>query len=135
MPDHHGPPNDTLRQRDHISSFVLRLRTQKNKSITSKGSKTACPLHKLPPELREEIFKPLLVNWNGKTPSLIKALRPDKTLYSEALEIFYKHSRFIFHRENDWSFGDMTKEAVPSIGRVKIVVEYVLLLYCSIITD
>jgi hypothetical protein len=29
----------------------------------------------------------------------------------------------------------MTKEAVPSIGRVKIVVEYVLLLYCSMITD
>jgi len=94
------------------------------KSIaTSKSTKMACPLHKLPPELRAEIFKPMLINWNGKTPALIKALRFDKKLYNEALDIVYKQNTFTFHRKNDWSFGDMTKEAVLSIERVKVVIE------------
>jgi hypothetical protein len=54
-----------------------------------------CLLHTLPPELREAIFKPLLVDWDGKTPNLVKALRPDKQLYNEALAIFY-NSTFSF---------------------------------------
>jgi hypothetical protein len=82
-----------------------------------------CLLHTLPPELREAIFKPLLVDWDGKTPNLVKALRPDKQLYNEALAIFYKFNVFIFHKGNGWSFGDMTKEAVLSLGRVRICVE------------
>jgi hypothetical protein len=77
-------------------------------------------LHILPPELREAIFKPLLVDRNGKTPNLIKALRPDRKLYKEALGVFYRHNIFTFHEGNGWSFGDMAKEAVLSLDRVRI---------------
>jgi hypothetical protein len=77
-------------------------------------------LHILPPELREAIFKPLLVDWNGKTPNLIKALRPDRKLYNEALGVFYRHNIYTFHEGNGWSFGDMPKEAVLSLDRVRI---------------
>jgi len=79
-------------------------------------------LHVLPPELREAIFKPLLVDWNGKTPNLIKALRPDRKLYNEALGVFYRHNIFTFHEGNGWSFGDMAKEAVLSLDRVRICI-------------
>jgi hypothetical protein len=82
-----------------------------------------CLLHTLPPELREVIIKPLLVDWTGKTPNLIKAFRPNKQLYNEALAIFYKFNIFTFHKGNFWSFGDMTKEAVLSLERVRICVE------------
>lgn len=79
-------------------------------------------LHILPPELREAIFEPLLVDWNGKTPNLIKALRLDRKLYTEALGLFYKHNIFTFHEGNGWSFGDMAKEAVLSLDRVRICI-------------
>ena len=65
----------------------------------------------------------MCMGWNGKTPNLIKALRPDRKLYTEALRVFYNHNVFIFHRRNGWSFSDMTKEAVLSFEKVKIVVE------------
>jgi hypothetical protein len=38
----------------------------------------------LPLELYEAIFTPLCVDWKGKTPNIIKALRPNKKLYHEA---------------------------------------------------
>jgi hypothetical protein len=77
-------------------------------------------LHTLPPELREAIFKPVLVDWNGQTPDLIKALRPDRKLYNEALALFYRHNIFTFHKGNGWSFGDMAKEAVLSLDTIRI---------------
>jgi hypothetical protein len=106
-----------------------------SKLTTSKETKMACSLHKLPPELREEIFKQQLVHWDGKTPCLIKALRPDKKLYTQALGIFFRHNAFTFHKENNWSFGDMTQAAVLSIERVKISIEYVLLIYYALIAE
>jgi hypothetical protein len=36
--------------------------------------------HALPPELRQIIFR-MVLKWNGKTPALLKALRPDQLLY------------------------------------------------------
>jgi hypothetical protein len=76
----------------------------------------------LPIELYEGIFTPLCVDWEGKTPNIIKALRPEKRLYNEALKIFFRHNTYVFHRENNWSFGDMTKDAVATIERVRIYV-------------
>lgn len=50
----------------------------------------------------------------------------DKTLYHEALSIFYRDNAYIFRRENDWSFGDMTPCAVQTITRAAIHVEFVI---------
>ena len=89
----------------------------------TKNIDQGCTLYKLPPELWGGIFTPLYLDWNGKTPNLIKALRPEKKIYVEALEIFYKHNVFKLHSGNGWSFGDMTKGAVLSVARVRICVE------------
>ncbi|TVY89155.1 hypothetical protein LAWI1_G005798 [Lachnellula willkommii] len=71
----------------------------------------------------DQIFRPLCIEWNGKTPDLIKALRPDKKLYQEALYIFYRNNRFVLHKGNGWTFGDMTKKAVLTFTKITIVVE------------
>lgn len=78
---------------------------------------------RFPPEIREQIFRPLCVQWNGRTPHLIKALRPDRELYQEALYIFYRNNRFRLHKWNGWTFGDMTKKAVLTFTKITIVVE------------
>ena len=80
-------------------------------------------LHRLPPDLRLVIFQQVCAGWVGKVPNIIKAFRNDWTLYHEALEEFYKNNTFVFHRGNEWSFGDMKSRAVESIRRVRIIVE------------
>jgi hypothetical protein len=123
-------PSANTPRRRRSSSFILRLRSDLNKAMATEtsppsGNNMTSTLHRLPVELWEEIFKPLCADWNGKTPNLIKALRPDKKLYNEALRVFYKYNMFIFHRRNGWSFGDMTKEAVLSLEKVKIIIQCV----------
>jgi hypothetical protein len=54
----------------------------------------------LPIELYEGILTPLCVDWEGKTPNITKALRPNKRLYHEALKIFFRYNTYIFHRES-----------------------------------
>ncbi|KAH7364111.1 hypothetical protein BKA65DRAFT_129843 [Rhexocercosporidium sp. MPI-PUGE-AT-0058] len=80
-------------------------------------------LYTIPPELRLMILKPLCTTWDGQIPNAIKALRGDWLLYHEALEEFYRSNVYVFHKGNRWSFGDMTKEAVKSIRRARILVE------------
>lgn len=80
-------------------------------------------LRLLPTEVRLIIFHELCTNWNGRVPNIIKALRPDSELYHEALEELYCHNVFVAHKGNGWSFGDMTKNAVLSIRKAKILVE------------
>jgi len=92
-------------------------------SASTKDTHMSNPLYKLPPELRYQIFKPLLIHWNGNMSNLIEALRPEEKLYHEALEIFYKENIFVFHRENGWSFRDMTKRAVLTIEKARIEIE------------
>jgi len=51
-------------------------------------------LKKLPPEVREMIFRHCVDFTEGKTPPLIVALRGDKKLYREAMRLFYKLNYF-----------------------------------------
>lgn len=53
-------------------------------------------------------------------PNVIKALRPDETLYHEALSVFYRENTYTFHSLNNWSFGDMAPRAVHTITRAEI---------------
>jgi hypothetical protein len=82
-----------------------------------------CFFYRVPPEVRDQIFRPICIEWAGKMPNLIKALRPDKKLYHEALDIFLKNNTYILHYGNRWTFGDMTKSAVQRFTKIKIVVE------------
>ena len=60
--------------------------------------------------------------WNGIVPALIKLLRPDIEIYSEAFEVFFHHKQaFLLHLGNDWSFLDMPNEMLPTISRIKIL--------------
>jgi hypothetical protein len=54
-------------------------------------------IKELPREIRLKIFESVCV-FDGKMPGLIIALRPLKKLYYEALELFYKNSSFVLHR-------------------------------------
>ena len=59
-------------------------------------------------------------------PGITKALRQDETLNVEAMATFLKMNHtFVLHEENDWGFGDMKKQAILGITKVKIIVECV----------
>ncbi|KAE8448354.1 hypothetical protein EG329_009598 [Mollisiaceae sp. DMI_Dod_QoI] len=77
----------------------------------------------LPPEIRLQVWEYLCLDWNGKIPNVIKALRPDETLYKEALALFYRKNIYTFHSKNNWSFGDMTPGAVKTITKAVIHIQ------------
>lgn len=51
-------------------------------------------MRKIPFELRGMIFKDWLGIKDGKSPVLLIALRGDKELYEQALEVYYKINYF-----------------------------------------
>jgi hypothetical protein len=76
---------------------------------------------KFPPEIREMIFA-LCLQWDGKTPELLAALRQNKELYPEALALFHKQKpTYVFSAKNNWTFGEMSDKAIASVKRVKIM--------------
>lgn len=79
----------------------------------------------LPGELRELIFSFVLsAPWDGKTPALIAALRPEREMYGECIFVFRRHLHtYVLHCKNDWSWLDMPKEVIATIIKVRIVVE------------
>jgi hypothetical protein len=65
-----------------------------------------------------------------QVPDLIKALRLDARLYQEALALFRKFNTFILSERNDLTLGEMSKEAILPIEKVKIEFRYVHQKYC-----
>lgn len=53
-------------------------------------------LRRIPPEIRDQIFAPCLLRsrFSTTSPELLVALRPDRLLYEEALDLFYKQNVF-----------------------------------------
>jgi hypothetical protein len=79
-------------------------------------------LYALPIEIRAQIFEELLCDWNGRTPKLLRALKLDTQLYSEALDTFYRINRIIVHLRtwNGWSFQHLSKTGARAIRQVHI---------------
>ena len=80
--------------------------------------------HALPPELRQMIFR-MVLEWNGKTPALLKALRPDQLLYEEALHLFFQINPYNLERKNGWSFEEIAgtkRKTVESVYRLNILI-------------
>ncbi len=86
-------------------------------------------LRTFPPEIREMIFNySNVLNWTGKTPALLVALRGDREIYNEALEICHKNNTFKLHRGNEWKTGDMAIAALRSIRTLEIDFWYVMVI-------
>jgi hypothetical protein len=69
------------------------------------------------------IFLPNLVEWNGKSCAFIVALRGDKDLYNQVLELFYKNNTYVLHAPNEWSFANRENEAIETVRKLKIKVK------------
>lgn len=84
---------------------------------------------KLPKEIRKEIFELALPDdWEGKMPNLIQALRcsKDTDVYAEALFLFHaRNYRYTLNLGNDYGFKDMPLTLISTIGKIRIIVEYV----------
>jgi hypothetical protein len=85
--------------------------------ITS--SLKACLFRKFPPEVREIIFDEA-IEWDGKTPALIVALRGDPVLYFEALEVLSKSNVFIMSKKNEETRRSMPSSVYKNIQRLWI---------------
>lgn len=80
--------------------------------------------NRLPVEIRLKIWDPLVRGeFNGTTPSIIKALRQETNLYQEILELFYATNVYSLNSNNGLGFLDMSSNAILSITKVKIVIE------------
>lgn len=73
-------------------------------------------LSKLPIEIRKLIFKPCL-EWSGKTPEPLAALRGDKQLYGEALAIFNEINTFHIDGDTHLDIGDSFQALSESVRR------------------
>lgn len=86
-------------------------------------SQTPLPLTVLPVEVRKRIFS-LVTIWSGKTPPLIVALRPEKTLYNEALGVLVRENYFHLSeigRINELIIPNMSMFTFSSIQRLSIM--------------
>jgi hypothetical protein len=97
--------------------------TKIKKRCTIKGCTAAMSplaLRKLPPEVREMIFRYCVGFTDGKTPPLIVALRGDKKLYREAMRLFYKLNFFTLNKRTAALCWDMGATAGQNIQQLKI---------------
>ncbi|KAF8863706.1 hypothetical protein BDZ45DRAFT_685611 [Acephala macrosclerotiorum] len=71
-------------------------------------------IHKLPVEIRILIFRQCILEWEPSrfTPPLIKALRPEPSLYHEALDVYYSFKQCSTPR-----MGERAKGISPSVLR------------------
>jgi uncharacterized protein YjbI with pentapeptide repeats len=77
-------------------------------------------LRKLPPEVREMIFRHCVDFTDGKIPPLIIALRADQKLYHEALKVFFKLNVFTLNKRTAKLCGGMGENALRNICQLKI---------------
>ena len=97
------PKSDATTTKNHTPS--LRISQTDRIRRRHRGSST-CVIHILPPEIRTMIYELCLksrhvVGWH---PGLLQALRPDKTLYNEALEMYYRVNIFELNKNNSMTF-------------------------------
>lgn len=111
-----SPSNDLSAPNDNPSNM-----TPTGTQLAQINQPPPSTLNKFPPEIREKIFK-LCLHWNGKTPSLIAAMRCNKELYGEVMDIFYNkmENAFVLSRRNGWEFGEMSVELAGRVKRLEI---------------
>lgn len=77
-------------------------------------------LYMIPWELRQMIFK-LCLEYNGESPSLLEALRPESSLHDEAVKIYNKiNTKIILNKSNDWSTDAIAEETLKC-GKILVV--------------
>ncbi len=83
---------------------------------------TSSPLafRKFPPEIRAMIFNGCIHFGGFKTPAIIIALRGDKEMYEEDIQIFYKLNLFRVKLQNLPDFEAMSIKAIQGIRRLAI---------------
>jgi len=75
-----------------------------------------CSLHRLPVEIRHEIFRHCLENSpRASAPRLLVALRPDPQLYHEALAVFYGTNRLAIRPDNLRDVAYMPKKVMKRV--------------------
>ncbi|KAK0119271.1 hypothetical protein ONS95_008120 [Cadophora gregata] len=107
------------------SKFIRTSQEHESEPRDSTTKITECYFDRLPAELCRTIFEFILIeSWNGTTPVLIKALRPHERLYSECMYVWHqqKHT-YTLHAKNNWSFLDMSKEAISTTTDVVIIID------------
>ena len=97
------------------------LRPRNANGRVSSGQKyTSVHLRLLSADLREAIFKPLLLRSDGKTPALLIALRSDDELYSQAVSIYYAINEFEV-RGVEW-MSHLGKDIPGLMKRVVVII-------------
>ncbi|KAK0129541.1 hypothetical protein ONS96_000106 [Cadophora gregata f. sp. sojae] len=76
-------------------------------------------LRKFPFELRGMIFKDCLKIEGGKSPQLIVALRGDKELYEQALEVYYKVNYLTLPNDNQIEY--LERISAKALSRVSML--------------
>lgn len=77
------------------------------------------PLNRIPPEIGVKIFSDV-IEWKGKTPALIAAVRGDPVLYREALGVLRRTCTFSMHRETYATRQSMRGTVFQNIKKLMI---------------
>jgi hypothetical protein len=110
----------------HLDGIIERKTSVGNISLTPSKIVTnteACYVASVPSELLETVFQYCELEWDGNTPALIVALRPNRRLYQEALRLFYKRSTYFVSKTNRQSTASIEVSVLQSIFKLDITMK------------
>lgn len=103
----------------HINSSLV-MESKLVKCLRSKCEVSPTPtFNSIPAEIRNLIFSNA-IEWNGKTPNVVAAVRGDPVLYAEALGVLHRQSTFKLHAANRLSRSVMSPKAYQSVRKLEI---------------
>ncbi|KAK0100374.1 hypothetical protein ONS95_008328 [Cadophora gregata] len=100
----------------HGPSISPSVRVEQNSNVPSNGHS----LSSIPFELRDKIFEHCIEIIDGKTPTLMIALRCNKTMYSQALGLYCKYNYFILNRITIKTMKNVSRKAIAKIRNLCI---------------
>lgn len=92
----------------------------RNERDARKKKKKLVTFFIFPAEVRVMIFQHCM-EWNGRTPSVLAAVRRNDVLYNEAIKCFRQtNNTYTLNKRNGWSFCQMGESALLSVKKLKI---------------
>lgn len=107
----------------HLSEMhqcTLNENTLRNSTITN----SPIPLRQIPVEVRLMIFRDALESWEGKTPSLITALRGDQKMYQEAIEVLPSSCVLKISKDSLEGVSKMSLSARENVQRLSLIIPW-----------
>lgn len=113
--------NSSIKTSELFDTRLHESNFEKSQLIGCKVTISPLAFRRFPSELLMMIFKLCLESEDGEAPTLLVALRTDKFLYPQAIQLFYKLNYFVLDSRTMSRCRKLSKKAVENISKLSIV--------------